>query len=75
MTTKEMIQAEIDRMNEADLEELYKLVKDFAQAKQPGDRRSFMSKLKGIRIDAPEDFAANLDLYTSGEKRVEPNLR
>jgi hypothetical protein len=30
-----------------------------------------MSKLKSVKIDAPEDFAANLDLYMSGEKRVE----
>ena len=27
-----------------------------------------MSNLKSIKIDAPEDFAANLDLYLSGEK-------
>jgi hypothetical protein len=30
-----------------------------------------MSQLKNIRIDEPDDFAANLDLYLSGEKRVE----
>jgi len=30
-----------------------------------------MSKLKQIKIDAPEDFAANLDLYVSGKKGVE----
>ena len=28
-----------------------------------------MSKLKQIKIDAPEDFAVNIDLYVSGEKQ------
>jgi hypothetical protein len=30
-----------------------------------------MSKLKQIKIDAPEDFAVNIDLYVSGKKGVE----
>jgi len=30
-----------------------------------------MSKLKQIKIDAPEDFATNLDLYVGWEKVVE----
>jgi hypothetical protein len=33
-----------------------------------------MAALRDIHIDAPPDFAANLDLYVSGEKRVEPDL-
>ena len=32
-----------------------------------------MATLRGIQIDAPPDFAANLDLYVSGEKRAEPD--
>jgi len=34
-----------------------------------------MSKLKNIKIDGPEDFAENIDLYLSGEKRIEPDIR
>jgi len=30
-----------------------------------------MSKLKKIKIDAPLDFAVNLDLYVGGKKVVE----
>jgi hypothetical protein len=75
MTTKELIQAEIDRVSEQDLDELYKLVKDFTQSKQQDQKRSLMSKLRNIKIDAPEDFSTNFDLYMSGEKRAEPNLR
>lgn len=74
MTTKELIQAEIDQVQEGDLDELYKLVKDFAQAKQESPKPSLMAKLRSIKIDAPEDFATNFDLYLSGEKRAEPDL-
>ena len=62
MTTKERIHAEIERVDEARLDELYNLIRSFVAAKtqpEPG----IMSKLKGIKIDAPEDFATNLDLY------------
>ena len=73
MTTKELIQAEIEGVREADLEELYKLIRSFAQSKE-ADKESIMSKLRKIKIHGPRDFATNLDLYLSGEKREESNL-
>ncbi|NJM71185.1 MAG: hypothetical protein HC862_13695 [Scytonema sp. RU_4_4] len=60
MNTKEKIQAEINSLNEEYLDELYLLIKDFTQSKQHSKKPSFMSTLKQIKIDAPEDFAANL---------------
>ncbi|MEE8302360.1 MAG: hypothetical protein V3S24_07980 [Candidatus Tectomicrobia bacterium] len=75
MTTKELIQAEIETLSEEELDELYAVIKHFAQSKRDAQQQSFMAKLKRIQIDAPEDFAANLDLYVSGEKRVEPDIR
>ncbi|MBW4688483.1 MAG: hypothetical protein KME40_26185 [Komarekiella atlantica HA4396-MV6] len=66
MTTKEEIKAEIDSLNEEYLNELYLLIKDFAQSKQQPKKASFMSKLKQIKIEAPENFAAHLDLYVDG---------
>ncbi len=75
MTIRELIKAEIDDLSEKYLGELYELIKDFAQSKQRASKSSLMAKLKSIQIDAPEDFATNLDLYTAGEKRAEPNLR
>ena len=33
--------------------------------------QSFLSKLKDISIEGPEDFAANIDLYLSGEKSID----
>jgi len=74
MTTKELIQSEIDRISDEDLDELYSLVKDFTQSKQQGRKQSLMSRLRAIQINAPEDFSTNFDLYTSGEKGVEPDL-
>lgn len=74
MITKELIQVEVDSIDDEYLDELYDLIKRFVQEKQRSGKPTFMAKLKGVQIDAPEDFAANLDLYVSGEKRAEPNL-
>lgn len=75
MTTKELIKTEIDSIKEEDLDELYALVKQFAEAKETGKKQSIMEKLREIQFDGPEDLAANLDLYLSGEKVEEPNTR
>ena len=74
MSTKELIQAELETLSDEDLEALYAVIKHFIQSKRPARPRSLMVALRGIQIDAPADFAANLDLYVSGEKRVEPDL-
>lgn len=71
MTMKERIKAEIDRLDEEQLNELYEVVRDLAGPKDGEHELSLMAKLKRIKIDGPEDFSANLDLYLSGEKRVE----
>ncbi len=75
MATKELIHAEIDNLSEEDLDELYNFIKTFARSRAGGTKQSIMSKLREIQFDGPEDFAANLDLYLSGEKREEPNIR
>lgn len=74
MNAKEKIQAEIDKLDEEDLDELYILIKDFIQSKQQSKKKSFMSKLKQIKIDAPEDFTTNLDLYVGGKAVVEADI-
>lgn len=75
MTTKELIKAEIDSLNQEELDELYTLIKKFARSRAAGTKQSIMSKLREIQFDGPEDFAPNLDLYLSGEKREEPDIR
>lgn len=71
MTTKERIFAEIERIDEDQLDELYAVIRQFTQAQQLTKKLSLMEKLKRIHIDAPEDFTANLDMYVSGEKRAD----
>jgi hypothetical protein len=60
MSTKELIQAELDTLSDADLDALYALIKQFIQSRRPAEPRSLMATLWGIQIDAPPDFAANL---------------
>jgi hypothetical protein len=72
MTTKEIIQAELENLAEEDLTELLGVIKELARAKDEAARAKpgLLSQLRRVQIDAPEDFAANLDLYLSGEKRL-----
>ncbi|MGL5833186.1 MAG: hypothetical protein ACRC1Z_08130 [Waterburya sp.] len=73
MTIKELIYAEIDGVGEENLVELYEVVKDFVEAKANQHKSGVLSKLKRVKIQASEDFAANLDLYLSGEKQFVNN--
>lgn len=77
MTVRDMIYGEISKISEENLDELYEVVKHFAQTKSNQPRTGALSKLKRIKIQAPADFAANLDLYLSGEKQLasDPDLR
>jgi hypothetical protein len=70
MTTRELIQVEVAKVPEESLDELYGLVRSFAAAKMEGAKPSVMAKLRMVKIEAPSDFAANLDFYLSGEKSV-----
>ncbi len=70
MTTKELLHAEIDHLGDEAVDELYRVARTLsserpqASASGPG----LLTRLQEIKIHAPEDFAANLDLYLSGEK-------
>lgn len=71
MTTGELITSEIEKLSEDELKKVYGVVRSLAELKTGEQKPSFMPGLKRIQIDAPEDFAANLDLYVSGEKSVQ----
>ncbi|WP_089730079.1 hypothetical protein [Candidatus Thiosymbion oneisti] len=53
MTTKELIKAEIDNVDDRYLDELYSIIKNFVGAKSVSQEGSFMSRLKCIKINAP----------------------
>lgn len=69
MNPRDLIQEEIARLSDQQVKELYELVRELARAKQTGQKPGFMSRLRRIQIEAPEDFSENLDLYTL-ERRV-----
>lgn len=51
------------------------VTKDSPRLPSEGEEPSLMSKLKSIKIEGPEDFAANHDQYVTGERRAKPGLR
>ena len=71
MVSKELIKAEIERVPDDRLDRLYSVVKEFTRTSSHNGGPSFMSKLKDVNIDGPEDFAENIDLYLSGEKALD----
>jgi hypothetical protein len=73
MTTKERVEAQLSSLDEKEMSLLLIIIEQMAQkGSQPPTPRTpgLLSKLKQIKIEAPEDFAANLDAYMSGEKRI-----
>ena len=70
MISKELIKSEIEKVPDERLEELYSVVRTYSEGTGNGDGRSFMSKLKEITIEGPEDFSENIDLYLTGEKTI-----
>jgi hypothetical protein len=75
MTSKDLIKAEVENVDEKRLDELYGVVRSFSRKVGGEKKPSLMSRLREIRIDAPEDFAENFDLYLSGEKRADSDPR
>ncbi len=74
--TKEEIKQEIEKVPDEKLESLYKYVKDLTEVKpKKQSKESFMVKMQKIRINAPPDFATNIDEYLYGEKAIEDNIR
>jgi len=68
MTIKDLIKAEVDKVEEERLDELYGIVREYSRDKD--SEPTLMDRLMQIQIDGPEDLAANFDLYLSGEKSV-----
>lgn len=63
MITKEELIAEIERVPDEHLEELYKIIKDFEPSNRGGSGQSLMSRLRQVKISASPDFSTKADLY------------
>ena len=74
MTTKELLLREIEQLDEAELEALFALVRQFLAEKDSDSGNDFLLRLGDVQIDGPEDFSENFDLYLSGEKSIDANL-
>jgi hypothetical protein len=66
MTTKERILATIEDVAEENLDDLYQLIQNFVASRKPQAKAGIMAKLRGVKIEAPADFAANLDQRQPG---------
>lgn len=66
--TKEFIKAEIDRVDEDRLDELYDVIRRFTRDESSARKLTLMDRLMKIEIDGPEDFSSNFDQYLNGEK-------
>ena len=71
MITKEIVKAEIDKVPEQHLEELFALIRKFEHKKENGGARDILESLREIKIQGPKDFSENIDLYLNGEKTIE----
>ena len=72
MTIREEIVEKIRHIPESRLPEVFEIVKKIDEEEK---KPSLMEQLRAIKIQAPPDFAENLDLYMSGEKNFEENIR
>jgi len=75
MTTRELIEAEIGKIPEERLGELYAVIRSFAASKTGSPGPGIMAKLREMRIEAPPDFAANLELCSSCGVRKDDAVR
>jgi hypothetical protein len=76
MSTQELIQTELTRLDEAGLKALYPVIRQFVETHQPSaapaaeQTESLLTRLARIQIDGPEDLSTHHDQYASGAKRA-----
>lgn len=72
MVTREEIVAEIQKVPEKHLEELYRIVKGYEVKKEEQDasNQSVMAKLREVKIGASPDFSVKAALYDLEEENA-----
>ena len=76
MSTQELIQTELTRLDEAGLRALYPVIRTFVEARRPTEppvaerSDSLLTRLSQISIDGPEDLSTHHDQYASEAKRA-----
>ncbi len=72
MTIREEIVAKVQNLPENVLPDVYEFVEKI-EGKE--EKLTLMERLRKIKIQGPPDFAENFDLYASGEKSFDDDLR
>jgi hypothetical protein len=75
MTAREHLHAEIEALDDRGVEAIRQIVHQYVNPHSSARSGDLFSLLRGVTIDGPVDFAANLDLYMNGEKSVSDNIR
>ena len=68
MTTREMLHAQIDTLDEKSVDAVYQIVQQYASGPTEPRKGDLLTMLQEIKIDGPPDFSENLDLYLYGGK-------
>ena len=64
MVTREEVIAEIQKLPEKHLDELYRIIKNYETASgEDQSNENMMAKLRQIKISASPDFSIKADLY------------
>jgi hypothetical protein len=75
MTTREKLHAEIEALDENSVAAVYQIVQRYAQPRPGQNSGDLLTLLQQVKIDGPEDFSENLDLYLNGEKHFPDDIR
>ncbi len=59
MITREQLKSAIDQVDNQHLETVYQIIQSLQHAPRP--KKSFMQQLQSVKINAPSDFASNID--------------
>ncbi|MGI8542068.1 MAG: hypothetical protein ACR2MD_01150 [Aridibacter sp.] len=71
MTIREKLVEKVQNLPEESLPKVYEFIET---VEKTDEKPSLMEQLRKIKIQAPRDFSRNIDLYMSGEKKIEDNL-
>ena len=63
MTTRDLIQGEIDRLDELSLQRIHGFIQHISAQSEEKPSSGLLAKLRQIKLDGPVDFVENIDLY------------
>ena len=74
MTTKEMLHAKIETLDDQSIATVLEFVSQYVNSRAAERSGDLLKMLRKVQIDAPADFSENLDLYMNGERSVSDDV-